>query len=397
MKNKIDLKTKHFDVHNSLYARHLKHLYTDQEFQKIQNSKILSYVYNYEHIFDHGIEYDLLAELPMELRQEFLSNGNYKLVIDYRTEGAPWQRRDFYSMLYYTRDKYRLPSNKFAFWTSNLKEHYAYEHWKTIHDRDQEPDPIQCVVWQFWQSEARAFSDPEFNDSKTSLNYKVLDSNKRVQTSLLCMNRRPHIHRRLLQAELFRTEHYKKMLISADQFSHSLELDLSKDWPVDQQLAQQMNQSMPWLLDTDTLEHNLVNTAPLGLYQKTVASIVTESENQHYSKCCMFFSEKTFKAMLFGHPILILGIQNQTHYLKELGFELFEDYFDYSYDLEKNLWDRVSKLATEIRRILDNDVIVDMKLDNTVRKRIKHNRSIILEDQFNQLPAQQVLKWLTPR
>ena len=48
------------------------------------------------------------------------------------------------------------------------------------------------------------------------------------------------------------------------------------------------------------------------------------------------FTEKIFKPLSYGHPLLVFSSQGALAKLKELGFETFESIFDESYDLIEN-------------------------------------------------------------
>jgi hypothetical protein len=63
-------------------------------------------------------------------------------------------------------------------------------------------------------------------------------------------------------------------------------------------------------------------------YQTTAFSLVSETTVENR----LFVSEKSFKPIAFGHPFVIYGTPGNLQYLRDLGFETFENEIDESYD-----------------------------------------------------------------
>lgn len=69
-----------------------------------------------------------------------------------------------------------------------------------------------------------------------------------------------------------------------------------------------------------------LNQQQLPLYwDKCFVDIVSES-----SSVVNFYTEKTVRPIVMGKPFIICGAPGANNYLKNLGFELFEELFDYS-------------------------------------------------------------------
>ena len=62
-------------------------------------------------------------------------------------------------------------------------------------------------------------------------------------------------------------------------------------------------------------------------YWRSLIDVINESNDY-----CLFYTEKTAKAIWCLKPFLIFGCKNINTYLREHGFELYDELFDYSFD-----------------------------------------------------------------
>jgi hypothetical protein len=84
------------------------------------------------------------------------------------------------------------------------------------------------------------------------------------------------------------------------------------------------------------------------LYNTSFCSIILETD---IGNELVNLSEKTFKAISMGHPMLLLGAPGTNNFLKSLGFDLFDDILDTTYDQELDLFDRIIKFFCSIDKI----------------------------------------------
>ena len=97
-------------------------------------------------------------------------------------------------------------------------------------------------------------------------------------------------------------------------------------------------------------------------YDQTFCSLVLESTDH----APPFLTEKTFKAMAFHHPFMLLGAPGCLTTLRNWGFETFENLFDESYDQTENLGRRIDIIVKNVDRItiMDYDIITKQKLQH---------------------------------
>ena len=105
-----------------------------------------------------------------------------------------------------------------------------------------------------------------------------------------------------------------------------------------------------------------------------------------------FFTEKTFKPLLWGKPFVILGSPENNRVLKSLGFETFPEYFDLSEPKSHNLdnlnhWnyalDRDTELSDRYRQILkpfsDLTQADVAHIHKQVRPKVIHNHDVLVK------------------
>ena len=123
----------------------------------------------------------------------------------------------------------------------------------------------------------------------------------------------------------------------------------------------------PYLLDVELGDYSFVDLdgsynsipansldLPFSHIKKTYFSLVTESFffEPHWCKDKSLFdiSEKTYKAIL-TQPFIIMARPGILKYLREKGFNTFDDVFDNSYDEEENDWERFQLIMKEVNRV----------------------------------------------
>lgn len=90
------------------------------------------------------------------------------------------------------------------------------------------------------------------------------------------------------------------------------------------------------------------------LYEDTYFSVI--SETIYFTKYrdwedSAFLSEKTFKAILFKHPFILVATPNTLKYLKALGYKTFSPVIDESYDSIEDNTLRMIAIVKEINRL----------------------------------------------
>jgi hypothetical protein len=89
-----------------------------------------------------------------------------------------------------------------------------------------------------------------------------------------------------------------------------------------------------------------------------------------------FITEKTWIPILCKKPFLVQTREGFYDYFQQLGFKVYDEIFDYSFDSVSNLEVRTQMILDNVKNILDNDY---QKLYDMIYPKIKHNYNRALE------------------
>jgi len=108
---------------------------------------------------------------------------------------------------------------------------------------------------------------------------------------------------------------------------------------------------------------NYIHNYPIKCYKSSNWSVVLECYHSDG-----YLTEKTFLPILFKRPFIVFGGPNTNKLLKDLGFDIFEDLIDYSFD-KGALNNRIDLFVEEVG-----------KLTNTYypKDKIEHNFKVAL-------------------
>jgi len=131
---------------------------------------------------------------------------------------------------------------------------------------------------------------------------------------------------------------------------------------------------------------------PHGYYTDSLINIVNETwfdydyyvpdevypTNTVHRKHRNFFTEKTYKPIYFEQIFLVVGLPYTHQSLTKLGFKLFHDIIDYSFDTEINSEKRMSMIKEQITKLsnIDIDDLNKYYFNKECQQILKHNKEI---------------------
>ena len=92
-----------------------------------------------------------------------------------------------------------------------------------------------------------------------------------------------------------------------------------------------------------------------------------------------YFTEKTWKQILLEKPFIMIGAKGINHHLRDMGFKLYDEIFNYDYDLEDNELARLKGFWAQIERYLDLDVSEFEKKFELIKEKLIYNRNLYLK------------------
>lgn len=122
------------------------------------------------------------------------------------------------------------------------------------------------------------------------------------------------------------------------------------------------------ILDQDIHQQFLQETLPIE-FNQSFMQLVTESDDQF-----VFYSEKTVTPILLNKLFLVASAKGHHTELKNLGFQLYDEIFDYSFDNEPDESIRYEGLIENVNRISTMPPQQLEKLHTSVFEKLVYNK-----------------------
>jgi hypothetical protein len=161
----------------------------------------------------------------------------------------------------------------------------------------------------------------------------------------ISLNNRSHFHRCV-----FIDEMAKQDLLDKGVVTWVKHLNENSDFPYKHFDNRQ-------LLLSDNFDKRLDSFLIPEEYNLSLFHVVTEATHK-----ATFITEKTMIPTLLKKPYIVIGSQGYNSKLVELGFKLYDEIFDYSFDLEPDIFKRTELFVKNINKILTIDLVEAYKL-----------------------------------
>lgn len=227
------------------------------------------------------------------------------------------------------------------------------------------PEPhIHIHAWAtFWltMTMLRLSVEPNYSANlANNLNYSDIQVGKNysLEHPFITMNKAPKVHRAIMMDMLAKHDLIDKGIVIWRepclyyQYEHWEEKILLVD-----QKEQFVSQE----------------TLPPG-YANTFAQLITESDEYLF-----FLTEKTSMALFFNKPFLVAGSKHFHRLLKEMGFLLYDELFDYSFDEIENVKDRYDMLAQNFIKYAQKTPAELKKLYDQVFEKCVYNKKLAIK------------------
>ena len=203
-------------------------------------------------------------------------------------------------------------------------------------------------------------------DMELVYNKKITDINKETifEKTFICLNNQPRAHRCAIIDNISKLNLFKDGVVSWNiltegycdyQFKHWKEKIINVD---------KIN---------DKIDKDYRSYTNLFLDNKCFLNVVSES---YCDDNVPFITEKTYKNLLVGQPFITFGTIGMNKELEKLGFKLYDEIFDYSFDIIEGFEERVDSFTKNINLIKNENL---NNLYVKIKDKIKYNKNKCLE------------------
>ena len=122
--------------------------------------------------------------------------------------------------------------------------------------------------------------------------------------------------------------------------------------------------------NTTYVNQNLLPTQ----YKHSFMQLVAESEDTKF-----LLTEKTAVPLLCNKPFLVVSCKDFHKNLVDLGFVLYDELFDYSFDSIEDQATRIEKLIANVNLLKGCNADMLLELTEMVKPKLEHNRRVAIE------------------
>jgi len=251
--------------------------------------------------------------------------------------------------------KGRIQLNKIFYITGNLAEKLVYEHWVKTIDDEEKINIVEICAWDsfgydtYVRKHRHRVNQPDYYiERKNDIDKTYIDNKFYIN-----LNRRSRKWRSYFVYKLFEHKTQDFGIIS-----HSRPDDVDTIDGLNDDEAASFNNflvnNLPLIADTKDFETNWANYLNNEIHSNALFSVVGETLQENYDNTSLFYSEKSFRPMILGQPMLIWGQRHCNKKLStKLGYKLYNNWFDYSFDSIKDEKERANALVLEIKRVCE--------------------------------------------
>lgn len=330
---------------------------------------------------------DIFQFIPIDILHRLQRNEIYFL-FDGSNEGwSPIKQHPFFELLHYNCAKYFVSPSRVIFPSINLIAKEVYDNWCL-----QNNIITKLKIFGFNGTESQV--KPNFFKNLIQ-NYQ--DDELYEQIYRHCVNQCTQIYNghyvlslsRVLRTYRFistfllnKTRTITNPLMSHDKVSPKNSYDfyqafnILRQHGVDTKEILDWVRTLPYVIDQENFD---INWAQIDNYSQpyflTLFNLVNETEVNNFQNTTLYYSEKTLRSIYCVQPLIIWGQQGTNQYLKNIGYETYEKYFDLSFDNESDNFTRITKLLREIERICR--YLATLSQEDQIKWRFSHSEILM--------------------
>jgi len=280
-------------------------------------------------------------------------NENKFLVVDLTHEGWSPEEANVVVTLHEVLPRAGIRHDQVIVMSGNLKEKEQYDLWckrKNTHNK--------MHLFNFTVFDSGMFMclehpiDHLIHQRQHTLAEKYEDGKY-----FICLNRAPRPWRQYFIYKMVKAGLKQHALISFDRIAkedgywewfkeHMSIMDIDEIQDVFKEAS---------IVDIRDFKVNQANNISFDIHMKSLFTVVTETQPLNFNNTSLFLSEKTFRPNVLGMPYLVFGQKDTHKTLRDFGYKLFDDIFDYDFDGIDDTNKRADMLVSQLKSI-ENDL-----------------------------------------
>lgn len=307
-----------------------------------------------------------------------LRKGNTYFIYDATNEGfSPDGWFPIFDVLYQDCIRHNVDPKKVIYFTGN---HHDPENIKKFSEKYNMPE-LNVLAINIFET---AIGNMEHHGSTTTPIKGIKTARKmckkrfkgKLFSSLSRVNRPL---RTLNQALLYQAGLYEDALISHDVLNDD-ELMNAKEFAREASMSSaevdEWAAGLPYTIDYTDFQVNWATEFEYKhIHHQTIFQIVNETLAHSFGGTSLFYSEKTFKPIFEFQPFIIWGQPGANHKLKDFGYEIYDDWFDLSFDWEEDDITRCQMLVESVQDACDK--LKAMSREEQIAWRFKNQEKLL--------------------
>lgn len=284
--------------------------------------------------------YDYYGDNPSDKCYNGHANTDI-LVFDHNYEGWSPLQHPIAQTIHEKLERNGHILNHVFYISGNFREKQCYDEWCKQHNKQEQ---INIVEVCFWDT-SNYFNYVRHEDHLKRRLHKM----ENIESNFIYLSRRVRPYRTLLTKEL-----YDNDLINHNIISHDVEEEGYWNNPLfSEHNFDSFKKRLPIIADTKDFETNWANFLNDDIHFKACFSVVGETWQDSLDDTSLFLSEKTFRPMYLGMPLLIWGQKGCNKFLFDtLGYKPYDAWFDYSFD---DIDDNVKRCKELVKQLVSID------------------------------------------
>lgn len=177
-----------------------------------------------------------------------------------------------------------------------------------------------------------------------------ININPNFEKLFFSLNRHPRSQRALIMDTFCKNELFDFGLVSWNQLSNEWHESYKFNCWEEKRMVLDMSEKIDYI---ESVDQRLDFNTEFLINNRCLFNVVGETMRGNNE---VFISEKTYKNFLIGQPFISVGPLYHNQQLKNLGFKLYDEIFDYSYDSNMDSEERIVDMVRNLNQYKHTDL-----------------------------------------